>query len=119
MVDYNINLDFKDGRYRLVYELTNSTYKDLTMRSYSSQTMFNPTFFAVGDDDEVKQTLEDAAKQGMMGAKRKEKYISGYFNARDNWHSSLMLTAKNIANALNDEINNNTVSENSILNDDF
>ena len=119
LVDYNINLDFKDGRYRLVYELTNSTYKDLTMRSYSSQTMFNPTFFAVGDDDEVKQTLEDAAKQGMMGAKRKEKYISGYFNARDNWHSSLMLTAKNIANALNDEINNNTVSENSILNDDF
>ena len=121
LVDYSINLDFKDGRYRLVFELLSSKYKDLAMRSSSPNgTMFNVSFFPLNDDASARETLEAGAKAGMMGKKRTENYINGYFNARNDWHKDLMSKAKSLAMMINDGISNSpSLKGNSILNDDF
>lgn len=62
----------------------------------------------------------NGAKAGMMGKKRTENYINGYFDARNDWHKDLMSKAKSLAMMINDGLSNSpSIKSTSILNDDF
>lgn len=119
-LSYRLNIDFKDDRYRMVFEITDVEYYDYDYNALKP--LKQPSTFVedYSNDNELKETLITKTKGTLVDKQKKQLYVESWFKNRSKWINDLQSKAKSIVLLINDGISENPLLKgNSILNDDF
>lgn len=115
---FNINIDSKDGRYRLLIALSEFVLQDELSFAESEYLTFENVSEA--DIENNIKTYFELPGWGLVSKKKKDVFVQAYQKYPYEVVEALKNDAKSIAIILNDAIQSNSVlSKNSLLNEDF
>lgn len=119
-LSYKLNMDFKDDRYRMVFEITDVEYYDYDYNALKPLKQPNTFVEDYSRDNELKEILIAKTKGTLVNNQKKQLYVSSWFINRTKWINDLQSKAKSIALLINDGISENPLLKgNSILSNDF
>ena len=122
--NHTINIDSKDGRYRIVYTVSNPEYDGgpnvVGNISFDGVKFFN---YENSDKQDITSYIEaklNSPGMGILGKKRKALYSEALSKMPADIVEQLKYDTKQVCLRINDAIQQNSILEsNSILNDDF